>query len=290
MLAPPRTASTALARILWNHTKVGWYSHEPFEPTYYRDAPAEHAFDLLDSPAPIAELNPSRAGGPSGTYLVVKEMTFQVGDAFPLLAALATRPIVVLIRDPRLTVASRMKVLRRSRRPEVFPLRESGWEDLARQLAYLRERGIPHVVVDSGDLRRAPETAAPALLATLGLEFTPELLRWRASEATVSILNVAVLRAGLVPGSEGEQDLGQTRMGIEAVRALLPLVEQALGAEQARPIRDALSQLQMAYVQAAGSSGADAGERPATPESPREDPGESPGPAQRSGRLWVPGQ
>ena len=49
------------------------------------------------------------------------------------------------------------------------------------------------------------------------------------TEATVSILNVAVLRAGLVPGSEGEQDLGQTRMGIEAVRALLPLVEQALG-------------------------------------------------------------
>ena len=68
------------------------------------------------------------------------------------------------------------------------------------------------------------------------------------TEATVSILNVAVLRAGLVPGTEGERDLGQTRMGIEAVRALLPLVEQALGAEQARPIRDALSQLQMAYA------------------------------------------
>ncbi|HXE44239.1 MAG TPA: hypothetical protein VN635_03480, partial [Conexibacter sp.] len=117
VLAPPRTASTALARILWNHTRVGWYSHEPFEPTYYRDAPAEQAFDLLDGPAPIAELNPSRAGGPSGTDLVVKEMTFQVGDAFPLLAALATRPIVVLIRDPRLTIASRMKVLRRSGRP-----------------------------------------------------------------------------------------------------------------------------------------------------------------------------
>src|SRR6185436_957002 len=57
------------------------------------------------------------------------------------------------------------------------------------------------------------------------------------TEATVSILNVAVLRAGLVPGSEGERDLAQTRIGIEAVRALLPLVEQALGAEQARPIR-----------------------------------------------------
>ena len=80
------------------------------------------------------------------------------------------------------------------------------------------------------------------------------------TEATVSILNVAVLRAGLVPGSEGEQDLGQTRMGIEAVRALMPLVEQALGAEQARPIRDALSQLQMAYVRAVGEGD---GARPA---------------------------
>lgn len=110
------------------------------------------------------------------------------------------------------------------------------------------------------------------------------------TEATVSILNVAVLRAGLVPGSEGERDLDQTRMGIEAVRALLPLVEQALGAEQARPIRDALSQLQMAYAQAvqAGGTDAEAGERPAAPEAPRE--AEGPGPAQRSGRLWVPGQ
>ena len=112
------------------------------------------------------------------------------------------------------------------------------------------------------------------------------------TEATVSILNVAVLRAGLVPGSEGEQDLGQTRLGIEAVRALLPLVEQVLGGEQARPIRDALSQLQMAYVQAVNAEpGADAGERPAAPEeSSREQPAEGAGPAQRSGRLWVPGQ
>jgi hypothetical protein len=112
------------------------------------------------------------------------------------------------------------------------------------------------------------------------------------TEATVSILNVAVLRAGLVPGSEGERDLEQTRMGIEAVRALLPLVEQSLGAEQARPIRDALSQLQMAYVQAVGGAApsADAPDAPPAPEASREQPAEGPGPAERSGRLWVPGQ
>jgi len=117
------------------------------------------------------------------------------------------------------------------------------------------------------------------------------------TEATVSILNVAVLRAGLVPGSEGEQDLGQTRMGIEAVRALMPLVEQSLGAEQARPIRDALSQLQMAYVRAVGAAPAEPGsDAPGAPPAAEQQPsGESPpaegaGPAQRSGRLWVPGQ
>ncbi len=112
------------------------------------------------------------------------------------------------------------------------------------------------------------------------------------TEATVSILNVAVLRAGLVPGSEGEQDLAQTRLGIEAVRALLPLVEQVLGAEQSRPIRDALSQLQMAYVQAVQEPGAEAPDAPPAPERQPsgEPPAEGPGPAQRSGRLWVPGQ
>lgn len=110
------------------------------------------------------------------------------------------------------------------------------------------------------------------------------------TEATVSILNVSVLRAGLVPGSEGERDLGQTRVGIEAVRALLPLVEQVLGAEQARPIRDALSQLQMAYVQAVQASDADAPAAPPASEAPSEQPAEGAGPAQRSGRLWVPGQ
>jgi hypothetical protein len=184
IVGPPRTASTALARILWNHEAVGWYSHEPFEATWYRDAPLDRAAQMLEAPAPIGELNPARAGGPAGDTLVIKEMTFQVGDAFPLLAALATRPIVFLIRDPRLTVASRMKVLRRSGRPEVFPLRESGWDDLARQLEHVRRERVPHIVVDSGDLRSAPGAVVPPLLAQLGLSFSPELLTWEASEAT----------------------------------------------------------------------------------------------------------
>lgn len=180
LIGPPRTASTAVSRILWNHPAVGWYAHEPFEPTWYEGAGVERAAELLDAPEAVRGLG----GRGAGRALVVKEMTFQAGDAFPLLAGLATRPIVFLIRDPRLTIASRMKVLRAAGRPEAFPLRESGWEDLARQLAHVREAGIPHVVVDSSDLRASPQTVAPSLLARLGLPFTPDLLTWRSSEAT----------------------------------------------------------------------------------------------------------
>ena len=120
------------------------------------------------------------------------------------------------------------------------------------------------------------------------------------TEATVSILNVAVLRAGLVPGSEGEVDPAQVRMGIEAVRALLPQVEPMLGPD-ARQIRDAVSRLQMEYARLAGAGGPEgpegqpapqgAGEGEAAPEGTQQPPEpEGPGPAQSSGRLWVPGR
>lgn len=115
-------------------------------------------------------------------------------------------------------------------------------------------------------------------------------------ESSLSILNVAIMRAGMMPGTEGERDLDQVRVGIEGVRALLPLVELIAGPEQARPIKDALSQLQMVYVQASEQEGGQAppeaapgpgaGAAPQPP--PRRDDG--PGSAQSSGRLWVPGQ
>jgi hypothetical protein len=124
-------------------------------------------------------------------------------------------------------------------------------------------------------------------------------------DQVVSLINLGMRRTGLSPGTEDERDLAQVRMSIEAVRALLPLIEQAAPA-QAAPIRDALSQLQLAFVRLGGAgepapaSGAGrpdhaqpqappATETPETPEPEAATPGE-PGPAQRSGRLWIPGQ
>lgn len=105
-------------------------------------------------------------------------------------------------------------------------------------------------------------------------------------QTILSLINLGGLRAGLVPGSEGERDAEQLHQAIEGVRALLPIVEPSLGPDVAA-IRDAVSRLQMAYAQIAQAPEGGAGqETPPASETPK--PGE-PGPAQRSGRLWTPG-
>ena len=102
-------------------------------------------------------------------------------------------------------------------------------------------------------------------------------------QTLVSLVNLGGRKAGLAPGTEDERDPQQLRMAIEGARALLPLVEQELGPDAVQ-VRNALSQLQMAYAQSAP-----AGEgAPADPQPPQPP---APGPqAPAAGRLWVPGQ
>jgi hypothetical protein len=102
-------------------------------------------------------------------------------------------------------------------------------------------------------------------------------------ESAVSLINLGGRKAGVAPGTEGERDLDQVRRAVEAVRALLPLMEEGKHAQQLGPLRDALSRLQMAYAQGAGQPA----DKPAEKPKP-EEPGK--GPAQSSGKLWVPGQ
>ncbi|HLJ03851.1 MAG TPA: hypothetical protein VKT31_10440 [Solirubrobacteraceae bacterium] len=121
----------------------------------------------------------------------------------------------------------------------------------------------------------------------------------------VALINLGMRRTGLTPGTESERDPGQVQLAIEAVRALLPLIEEIAPGEIGQ-IRSAVSQLQLAYVRIGGQapaggsspSAAPASQTPGAPGAPgapaqqpqpEPKPGE-PGPAQRSGRLWIPGQ
>jgi hypothetical protein len=110
-------------------------------------------------------------------------------------------------------------------------------------------------------------------------------------QTVLSLINLGSLRAGVVPGNEGEADPQQLRQAIEGVRALLPLVEPALGPD-ARQIREAVSRLQMEYARLASTGAPQADAEQPAPEAEQQKPPnpDEPGPAQSSGRLWVPGR
>ena len=94
------------------------------------------------------------------------------------------------------------------------------------------------------------------------------------TQSVVSILNLAARRIA----KEDERDLEQGRIGIDAVRALVDLLDP----EAQREVRNALSQIQMMYAQEAGGDapapGGPAGGAAAPPEAPKPSSG-----------LWTPG-
>ena len=148
-------------------------------------------------------------------------------------------------------------------------------------------------------------------------------------QASVLLLNIGGRRLGLAPPSaspeelaaaRADRDLDQVRDAIDAVRGLLGVLERTV-ADELRPLRDALSQLQMAYAREVQSAGASAGaaageqderlraaggaaaaagkpasappegvEEPASTPPKGDEDQRGPGPAESSGRLWVPGR
>jgi hypothetical protein len=100
-------------------------------------------------------------------------------------------------------------------------------------------------------------------------------------QTIVSLINLSGQRLGLSPDTQDMKDPGQVRIGIEAVRALLPLLEQE-APEQMKPVRDALTQLQLAYAREMGAPPESAADEPTA--SPQEEPQRSSG----TSGLWVP--
>ena len=131
------------------------------------------------------------------------------------------------------------------------------------------------------------------------------------AQSVVSLLNIAALRlrgGGAEP--DGGRDLDQVRDALDGVGALLSILERTMPGE-VRPLRDALSQMQLAYAAEVRSAPptepgsptqpAPAGEEATPPEASAEgtaqdapvaedDQTRGPGPAESSGRLWVPGR
>jgi hypothetical protein len=139
-------------------------------------------------------------------------------------------------------------------------------------------------------------------------------------QTVVSLLNLGMRRMGMLAGAgEGAPqepappDLQQAGDAIDGVRALLDVLERRMPGELGQ-LREALSQVQIVYAREARAAGAGAAAGKAAGEDASreasERPGESPpagqgaaeedaatgqgprrpGPAEASGRLWVPGR
>ncbi len=116
-------------------------------------------------------------------------------------------------------------------------------------------------------------------------------------QTIVSLINLGARKGavGAPPEAGLTPDYDQLKIAIDAAASLLAIVEPR-HADKVGPIRDAVSQLQLAYAQGTGGRpGAGAGAPPAgaPPQSQPAQPqgGQAgPGDAQRTGRLWVPGQ
>ena len=114
--------------------------------------------------------------------------------------------------------------------------------------------------------------------------FEEEMKRIRVEDVilqtAVTLVNLAARKLGLAaqPGEDvsEEQDLGQAKLAIEGVRALLPLCPP----DQAQQIQPALSQLQMAFVQLTGG-----GEQPEPESAESKEDDER---AKARAKLWTP--
>jgi hypothetical protein len=172
------------ARVFWEQPSVGFYSHEPFEVTYYEGAKLKQVARKLRSPLDLSEIIP-KYDTQAGQALVIKEMPYQVGKNFPLLVHMATLPLIFLIRDPRLNIASRIAKKVEVGESPYFPLVETGWELLRKQVDYCRHLAIPYLIADATDFRNYPNSCFAQIFARFGLHFSPDILTWEAQENVV---------------------------------------------------------------------------------------------------------
>lgn len=104
-------------------------------------------------------------------------------------------------------------------------------------------------------------------------------------ESVVTLVNITARRIG----KEDERDLEQAKVGIDAVRAVVDLLEP----EPRAQVQNALSELQVLYAKHAGgedaapAEGDDAGQQPPQPQQPRPQPQKRGGPGGPGG-LWTP--
>jgi sulfotransferase family protein len=78
-----------------------------------------------------------------------------------------------------LSIASRMRKRAESGVDSIFPLVETGWDDLKSQLGQCKRLNISYIIVDSTDFRSHSRIIFKKVFKRLGLSFSEKMLLWR---------------------------------------------------------------------------------------------------------------
>ena len=173
MWSGPRNLSTAMLRSFGARPDCT-VSDEPLYAHYLAKTGLDHPLReaVLASQPQDWQTVAAALTGPAPTPLwYQKHMAHHLLDCIDREWILGLRNSL-LIRHPHAVVASYAK-----RRGAVAP-EDLGFLQQVSLLEWLEERGQPVVVVDSADIRRAPEATLQRLCAALELPWDPAMLQW----------------------------------------------------------------------------------------------------------------
>jgi len=89
----------------------------------------------------------------------------------------------------------------------------------------------------------------------LAKELAEEFRKLRVEDVVIQTLvhisSIAYRRLGLTEQTKDDRDLPQTRLAIETMKALVPVLEQVAPAELIRDFNSSVANLQLAYAKAA---------------------------------------
>jgi hypothetical protein len=113
-------------------------------------------------------------------------------------------------------------------------------------------------------------------------ELADELRKLRVEEVLVSVLiqisSIGYRRLGLAEDTNEDRDIEQTKLAIETMRALTPVLEQVVPAELIRDFNQSVANLQLAYARAASEEATSRGQAPGHGQEGDEAPSDAPSP------------
>ncbi len=177
MWSGPRNLSTAMMYAFFARGDCA-VCDEPFYAAYLAATGADHPMrkEILASqshdPKDVAA-QCQRQISPEQSHFYMKHMTHHMIDDFPLEWAKHCTN-VFLIRHPARVVASYAK------KRQDPTLEDLGYVQQTRLFAEIESWGAQPVVIDSTDIRAAPETMLRNLCEAIGLDYTPAMLHWPA--------------------------------------------------------------------------------------------------------------